>query len=61
MVSSTFSVPLVVLPAMALATSNREVSNPAVNFVFLIRVYFPFVLASRKRIKTFIPAEQSMI
>src|SRR5438874_13023011 len=62
MVSSVFSVPLLELPAMALAASNREnVSSPAVSFVFLIRVHFPFVFAPRKRIKTIIPAEESVI
>src|SRR5712664_1567208 len=51
-VSATCSVPLLGWPAMALAASNNEnVSRPAVNLVFLIRVSFPFVLASRKRIK----------
>src|SRR6266404_4489127 len=51
-VSVSCSVPLLVLPAMALAASNSEnVSRPAVNFVFLIRVSLPFVPASRKQIK----------
>jgi len=55
-------VPLLELPAMALAVSNREdVSSATVNLVFLIGVYFPFVLALRKRIKSFVPAEESMI
>src|SRR6266853_252220 len=36
----------------ALAASSREnASRPAPNFVFFIRVSFPFVLASRKQIK----------
>src|SRR5882762_10103352 len=41
---------------MALPASNSDnVSRPAVNFVFLIRVILPFVLAPRKRIKILHP------
>ena len=47
---------------MAPAASSKENANsPAVSLLFLIIVYFPFVLAPRKRIKTIIPAEESMI